>query len=369
MGYLLNLGVCGEICPRLCRICDKDQVTEILFGDEDKPNARFVCLEDCKHIIELKAMDNWIKMTYEAGNSKEKRSIQLPKCPKCKTTIRNSIRYSNCIKRQLNLIEAIKSKQFGKRKENQSFESDILNQINLINQEEDVSLSQSFLKQMKKDIESFQMSHNELVGLKNNLSLYKNLIEINQEAEYLNFSQEKHIKFETKKIFSYIYNEQRKYIFLNEYQQRDEIFMEAERVEYLVKYYQLVNKAKEINSITDFGVKVEIGILLAKCEIYLINQIKQFNESNKKIIDDIFKSLMKLVKVELSSIEKKMIATAMGLQKGHWFKCPNGHVYCIGECARAVEESKCPDCKLSIGGTRYKLISDNTQARDFDEAL
>jgi len=231
MGYLLNLGICGEICPRLCRICNKDQVTEILFGDEDKPNARFICLEDCKHIIELKAMDNWIKMTYEVGNSKEKRSIQLPKCPKCKTTIRNSIRYSNCIKRQLNLIEAIKSKQFGDPEENETFELDILNEINLINQEE-VSLSQSFLKQMKKDIESFEMSHNELAGLKNNLSLYKNLIEINQEAQYLNSSQEKHVKFETKKIFSYIYNEQRKYIFLNEYQQRDEIFMEAERVEY-----------------------------------------------------------------------------------------------------------------------------------------
>jgi len=93
MGYLLNLGICGEKCPRLCRICNKDQVTEILFGDEDEPDARFVYLEDCKHIIELKAMDNWIKMTYEAGNSEEKRSIQLPKCHKCKTTIRNSIRY------------------------------------------------------------------------------------------------------------------------------------------------------------------------------------------------------------------------------------------------------------------------------------
>ena len=352
----------------MCRICNKDQVTEILFGDEDKPYARFICLEDCKHIIELKAMDNWIKMTYEAGNSEEKRSIQLPKCPKCKTTIRNSIRYSNCIKRQLNLIEDIKSKQFGNPEENETLESDILNEINLINQEE-VSLSQSFLKQMKKDIESFELSYNELVGLKNNLSLYQSLTKSNNMASKLNPNQEKHINFETKKIFSYFYNEKDKYIFLNEYQQRDEIFMEAERVEYLNKYYQILNKAKELNSMSDLNVKIEVGSLLAKCESYLIDQVKQFNESTKKIIHEVFLKLVKLVKVELTASEKRMIVSAMGLQKGHWFKCPNGHVYCIGECARAVEESKCPDCKQSICGTGYKLISKNTQARDFDEAL
>jgi hypothetical protein len=319
MQYLLNLGICGEKCPRLCRICNKDQVTEILFGDEDEPDARFVYLEDCKHIIELKAMDNWIKMTYEAENSKEKRSIQLPKCPKCKTTIRNSIRYSNCIKRQLNLIEAIKSKQFGDPKENKSFESDILKEIDSF-KENDSSLSKSFLEQMKKDMESFEMSHNELVGLKNNLSLYQSLTKSNSLASKLNPNQEKHINFETKKIFSYIYNEQDKYIFLNEYQQRDEIFMEAERVEYLVKYCQLVNKAKELNSMPDLNFKIEVGSLLAKCESYLIDQVKQFNESNKKIIDEVFLKLVKLVKVELTASEKRMIVSAMGLQKGHWFK-------------------------------------------------
>ena len=30
--------------------------------------------------------------------------------------------------------------------------------------------------------------------------------------------------------------------------------------------------------------------------------------------------------------ERIEIVKAVGLSKGHWFKCPNGHYYCIGEC-------------------------------------
>lgn len=44
------IGLCGEPCPPLCRICDKDKVEEILFGSEDEPDARFILLIDCKHI-------------------------------------------------------------------------------------------------------------------------------------------------------------------------------------------------------------------------------------------------------------------------------------------------------------------------------
>jgi hypothetical protein len=304
-------------------------------------------LEDCKHIIELKAMDNWIKTTFDIDNSKEKSSIQLPKCPRCKTTIRHSIRYSNCIKRQLNLIEEIKAKLFGNEEENESFKCELLKEIKSLDQD-DLSISQSFLKQIKDVIENYDLSYNEIAGLKNNLSLFHSLKKMSKDASKLISTQEKHVKFEIKKIFSYIYNEQQKYIFLNEYQLRDEIFMEVERIEYLLKYYQLVNKAKEVNSTTDIDVVIKIGKLLVKCEMYLISQIKQFNDSNKEIVDEAFKQLVKLVKVELTPSEKRMIVAAMGLQKGHWFKCPNGHVYCIGECGGAMQKSICPECKAAV---------------------
>lgn len=52
----------------------------------------------------------------------------------------------------------------------------------------------------------------------------------------------------------------------------------------------------------------------------------------------------------ITTEEKKMICNAMEFQgKGHWFECPNGHVYAIGECGGATEKSKCPECTADIG--------------------
>ncbi len=32
-----------------------------------------------------------------------------------------------------------------------------------------------------------------------------------------------------------------------------------------------------------------------------------------------------------------MIIKAIGLSKGHWYECLNGHPYVIGECGGAME--------------------------------
>ena len=45
-----------------------------------------------------------------------------------------------------------------------------------------------------------------------------------------------------------------------------------------------------------------------------------------------------------------MIIKAVGLDKGSWFECPNGHPYVIGECGGAMETSRCPECNETIGG-------------------
>ena len=66
--------------------------------------------------------------------------------------------------------------------------------------------------------------------------------------------------------------------------------------------------------------------------------------------------------------EKVAIIKAIGLSKGHWFKCPQGHVYAIGECGGAMEESRCPECNAVIGGTRHRLVEGNAVATEMDGA-
>ena len=61
-----------------------------------------------------------------------------------------------------------------------------------------------------------------------------------------------------------------------------------------------------------------------------------------------------------------MIIKAVGFRKGHWYKCKNGHFYTIGECGGAMQESKCPECKETIGGTNHRLAEGNQHAGEFD---
>jgi len=63
-----------------------------------------------------------------------------------------------------------------------------------------------------------------------------------------------------------------------------------------------------------------------------------------------------------------MVVQAMGLKQGHWYKCPNGHIYCIGDCGGAMMESRCNECGEIIGGESHRLRSDNTLAREMDGA-
>lgn len=42
--------------------------------------------------------------------------------------------------------------------------------------------------------------------------------------------------------------------------------------------------------------------------------------------------------------EAEMIRKALDLGKGHFYKCPNGHFYLIGDCGGAMEEAKCNEC-------------------------
>jgi len=73
-------------------------------------------------------------------------------------------------------------------------------------------------------------------------------------------------------------------------------------------------------------------------------------------------ALKKKVKEE---ILQAMSAELGGLSTGHWFVCPNGHPYAIGECGGAMQVSRCADCGAEIGGQRHALLPSNRRS-DFD---
>lgn len=72
--------------------------------------------------------------------------------------------------------------------------------------------------------------------------------------------------------------------------------------------------------------------------------------------------------ISITEEERRMIVKAVGLEKGRWFKCPNGHVFVIGECGGAMEVGKCNECGEAIGGQNHALLGTNRFAGEMDGA-
>ena len=88
-------------------------------------------------------------------------------------------------------------------------------------------------------------------------------------------------------------------------------------------------------------------------------------EAARKLEDLARKASAKVTRQELDQI-----VAALDMLPGHWFRCPNGHPYCITECGGAMQEAVCPEagCGARIGGGNHQLRRDNTLASDIDGA-
>jgi len=72
-----------------------------------------------------------------------------------------------------------------------------------------------------------------------------------------------------------------------------------------------------------------------------------------------------VTKDELAEVVAAMtrdVGAGVGSFGGHWYTCPNGHPYAIGECGGAMHEAMCNECGASIGGSDHRLRSDNRPA-------
>jgi len=90
--------------------------------------------------------------------------------------------------------------------------------------------------------------------------------------------------------------------------------------------------------------------------------------ATKSKIEGLLELTASNVGLGISDRERKMIVTAMGMKQGHWFKCPNGHIYCITECGGAMQESFCNECGAPIGGRNHFIRDDNDFASEMDGA-
>ncbi|XP_073708408.1 NFX1-type zinc finger-containing protein 1 [Garra rufa] len=353
------IGLCGDRCPDKCRICNKDEVTEIFFGNEDEPDASFIQLEDCKHLFETTGMDQYMNLGEDQDSELDQRAIRLKECPRCRTPIRRNLRYGTHINRSLAAIEMVKEKINGVPdaiKEKQEVLS-----LQLLEKE---NLRKHFLREftfLKEKLETKDLSLQLLWHLENLMTYLESVGKLKaMQADHMTPLLDKIRPFSSKveEVFRFLSDRTQKF----SDQQVEDLERELKRLSYLA----------ELN--------VRCGMSLIRSRLYNteVQQLRDILEDNLPFSEGLERTVQHMFTVldtklprsglGITDEERVMILKAVGLTKGHWYKCPNGHVYAIGECGGAMQQTKCPECYADIGGTNHTLIQGNAVATEMDGA-
>lgn len=365
------IGLCGEKCPKKCRVCHKDEVTEIFFGTEDDEDARFVELADCGHLFEVGMMDQWMDQAQERSDGKAV-DVQLKRCPKCSTPIRTSLRYGNIIKKILADFELIKQKiLLGKEQRRNvvnrlrlevqkvvKFPDDcaqltrVLEQASLTEEQVNVYENQiSFLCFLQKLMEKIEKCTEDETATRNQNMFV--VLDSTQDLKNLVENLRKRV-MEMRNRFSDQELEE-----LNEEMYRTQLAVDLKLLKMQIDNRRVILDSLHSSSLLRVQQKLDSEKPIAKSDrdrystrIKNIGTRYGLNVSYQQVTRE----------------EKDLIVKAMGLTQGHWFKCPKGHVYCITECGGAMEEGRCPECGSAIGGHNHQLRHDNQLASEMDGA-
>lgn len=355
------IGLCGDKCPSKCRICHHDDVTEIFFGTENEPDAYFIQLEDCKHIIEYTAMDIYMGMDdNNQANEVEQVAIKLKECPKCRTPIRNNLRYGSQINRSLEEIEMVKEKINGQQSDIEKKTKALRTQLRENRRTYEMDDQKEYML-IKESLKKPYLTANDLWVVENKMDFLirvQKLLKI-EKKDMMDMDRDKF----SKNVAEFV-------CWLNSYHQKftdQQVFdlqRELQRLSLLAELNvrcHLANERRQIDQIQSDVQKIRD----------ILETWGQFTEQDEQKVKEAMKKLDEMFPLSglgISDEERKMIVSAMKMRPGHWYKCPNGHVYLITECGGAMESRHCPDCNATIGGQSHILASDNQVASEMDGA-
>ncbi|RWS05947.1 NFX1-type zinc finger-containing protein 1-like protein [Dinothrombium tinctorium] len=357
------VGLCGDICPNICRICDKEKLEELFFGNENDPNARFTQLLDCQHVFEVKSLQRWIEQ-----NSSTESGIKLLRCPKCAAVIRRSILFNFQVQKVIKDINQVKAKSNGTLAHNlrtthflQNKCRDIRHRLGnkkMLNEQIAICADQ-----VERIVESqaYALKFEHLL-YKSELLKIENVLNIVQEACSLfltdfGMNEDKTFAQRMSQFLLYIEKE-----FKSSLQQIDDVNWELKTLTLFRRYLWLKK---------NYNCKLaKVRCLFAMAAAYF----KRFTPLTSEDLDKVQQYLNKAFQLQtgskISLEERDQIVKGMNFaQQGHWYKCPNNHIYCITECGGATETGVCPECKASIGGENHRLLDSNAIAGEMDGAI
>ncbi|XP_024528675.1 NFX1-type zinc finger-containing protein 1 [Selaginella moellendorffii] len=319
------IGLCGEPCPSACRVCQPgtfDAITQLTL-EESESSDRFVELLDCGHIFEVTGLDQWMDMDDSAETCSK--AIVLKFCPACKTPVRKSFRYANVVKKKLHQIELVKMKVYGHEQTRAG--------MGMLSRKEYRQAFQIFTEVIKNQPGNFE-AH---LGMAQAL---RGLKEFGYAVTHLRFIAERSSLAADIRSLP-VPRLKRPYTPVPSSLNLSFVAVPSRSL----TIQALIQWGSALTSLTEFSDAVRL------CEIVLKHD--STNGSGKRLKEMAEKRLTHQV-VEAVSAEFSA--------RGHWYQCPNGHVYVVGECGGPMQTSHCPDCGSIIGGEHHQSAAGNTHS-------
>lgn len=303
-------------------------------------------------------MDIYMEMDDSSQmNEGEQVAIKLKECPKCRTPIRKNRRYGAQINRCLAEIETVKRKINGNLQDIEEQRTALqlqwnenLASIGLDMQERYFQIGDQLGKKYltKNDLWSlenkmnFQIRITKLMKIQTGATLPGQTFTSKAFQQFQCWLNGKHPRFTDQQVF--------------------DLKRELQRLTFLTELNARCHKADKRGERE--RIQAEEKTLRE-----LLEKNSQFTELDERRVEDGMKELDTLLPpsgLNITEEERKMIVSSMNMAPGHWYKCPNGHIYVITECGGAMEQRKCPDCSATIGGQSHRLESGNTVATEMD---
>ena len=315
---------------------------------------------------------------------------KLKECPRCKTPITISYRYTDIVKVKLAEVEEVKKRLIEQEERFQELKDDLeYDTERLVEEYPDVARKRVLLEQSDEQTHNVKSAYETLT---NWLQQRKTLAELNtieNQIKLLEQIYKVREKVKTDLLRNTTYGVlkppsasetafEQKYL-----QGAAEVDQKLNHLE--MELMKLQISSQRLTDIRDeiICVSLLLKVRVVQCEVekrsitlaydkkeWLESQGKQLNAGKRlsdEEVDDIGATINRIRREygleSLTPEERVMIVKAMNFSQGHWYKCPNGHIYAIGDCGGAMEERRCPDCDAIIGGTRHTLVRGNQVAQ------
>ena len=365
----------------------------MFFGTEEEKDARFIELLDCGHVFEVTALDYWMDKDGENDN------VKLKECPKCKTPIRISYRYADIVKEKLADVELVKKLLNEEEQQYQELTKRLARKTHLLVRKYPdfrlrKALSETDSESDSENGENYEEHKHTDLGtssydlLRSWLQQRKTMAELNTIKNQIKLLEQIYKVRENIKT-DLLRNTCHGVLTPSSTSQSalDQMYLQAARdvheklnhlEEDLMKFQISLQRLTDIrDEVVCVGLLLKIRVV--QCEIkkrsipitfdnkeWLARQEKQLDAGSKlskQDADDIESAINQIRRNcgldDLTPEERVMIVKAMNFSQGHWYKCPNGHIYAIGECGGAMQQRSCPECGETIGGTDHRLAQGN----------